>query len=438
MNRVFFIRLACLYIPLATGTLIWLVKRPNEQERAGLLLASVWNAIALFAINLVATRHGWRNFSFRGASFVGVPVDLYLGWIVLWGVCAPLLCRRTNWLAVLAMFAAVDGVSMPRLTPVLVLGSHWWRGEGLALLIALLPSLLLARWTAQRERPYWRATMQFVLFSALLLWFLPSSIFALRETWWPALPPIWCGIWGQIIVLAGLPGVAAVHEFATRGRGTPLPYDPPAMLVTTGPYAYLANPMQMAAMTVLVVLGLCLRNAWIGLAGLVAHIYSSGIAAWDEHDDLALRHGDAWMEYRRYVRNWFPRWRPWHPDAATLYVSDSCEMCSEVKRWCAKRKATSLNIVAAERFVEPLNRITYVHADGTSEQGVIAFARALEHIHLGWAFVGWGMRLPVVHQVLQALVDASGGEPRTIAPYPGHRTVAGSPQRHGDAEEQMS
>jgi hypothetical protein len=38
----------------------------------------------------------------------------------------------------------------------------------------------------------------------------------------------------------------------------------------------------------------------------------------------------------------------------------------------------------------------------------------LEHIHLGWAFAGFAMRLPIVRQALQFLVDASGGEPRRI------------------------
>ena len=51
-------------------------------------------------------------------------------------------------------------------------------------------------------------------------------------------------------------------------------------------------------------------------------------------------------------------------------------------------------------------------------EGVAAFARALEHIHLGWAFVGWTMRLPLVEPFLQLLVDAVGGGPRQIVRRP--------------------
>jgi hypothetical protein len=44
-----------------------------------------------------------------------------------------------------------------------------------------------------------------------------------------------------------------------------------------------------------------------------------------------------------------------------------------------------------------------------------AVARALEHVHLGWALLGWLLRLPVICQVAQLLADASGAEPRQIS-----------------------
>src|SRR5262249_17804827 len=59
--------------------------------------------------------------------------------------------------------------------------------------------------------------------------------------------------------------------------------------------------------------------------------------------------------------------------------------------------------------------ITYEPADGSrSASGVAAIARGLEHIHLGWALVGFFLRLPVVCQLCQLLADASGAEPRRI------------------------
>ena len=45
-----------------------------------------------------------------------------------------------------------------------------------------------------------------------------------------------------------------------------------------------------------------------------------------------------------------------------------------------------------------------------------AIARALEHIHFGWALVGFALRLPIVCALAHLLADASGAAPRTIGP----------------------
>lgn len=58
--------------------------------------------------------------------------------------------------------------------------------------------------------------------------------------------------------------------------------------------------------------------------------------------------------------------------------------------------------------------MTYVGYDGTRATGVAAFARALEHINLGWAMLGWLIRLPILNPLIQLIVDASGGGPRDV------------------------
>ena len=52
--------------------------------------------------------------------------------------------------------------------------------------------------------------------------------------------------------------------------------------------------------------------------------------------------------------------------------------------------------------------------DGSAFTGVAALARALEHLNLAWAWLGWTLRLPGFCQATQLLVDALGGEPRAI------------------------
>jgi hypothetical protein len=97
-------------------------------------------------------------------------------------------------------------------------------------------------------------------------------------------------------------------------------------------------------------------------------------------------------------------------------------MCSEVGRWFQARGARHLDIVPAEHHATPLTRITYESDNGRYRaSGIVAISRALEHIHLGWALIGFACRLPIVASFVQLLADASGAQPRRIsASTPNH------------------
>jgi hypothetical protein len=213
--------------------------------------------------------------------------------------------------------------------------------------------------------------------------------------------------------------MSAVQEFARRGGGTPIPYDPPKRLVISGVYRYVANPMQLSCWLAMIAWGGVLRNAWVAAAGVMSLLYSAGLADWDEGEDLAARFGGQWRRYRRHVRPWRLRCKPWHDPglpAARLYIAATCGACSEVRRWFTWHSLTALDIVAAEEHPSGnLRRITYDPMDGTaSEEGVAAFARGLEHIHLGWAFAGACLRLPGIRHFVQMVLDASGLGPRIV------------------------
>ena len=87
-----------------------------------------------------------------------------------------------------------------------------------------------------------------------------------------------------------------------------------------------------------------------------------------------------------------------------------------MRRWFESRKPIELEIIAAEDHPQrDLRRMTYDPMDGTAtEEGVRAFARGLEHLNLGWAYLGACMRLPLIRNVLQLLSDASGLGPQLI------------------------
>lgn len=422
MDRYLLIRAASVYIAVVATAAVWVWRRPDARALRGAFLAFVWNVPTLLVVNVAAARLGWWGFDVRGGLLLGVPVDLLLAWAWLWGGVCALAFPTLSIPLVLLLGLAADLLLMPAAAPLVQLGSTWLTGEFVALMVCLLPAQSLARWTRREEHLVARTGLQMALFCGLVLFVLPAIAIEGSGTLWinPLARPAWqLGLIVQLLAAPAIVGLTAVQEFVTRGGGTPVPFDPPRRLVTTGIYAYLGNPMQLSAVTLLMLLALVVWNPWIAVAAIMAHVYSAGLAGWDEDEDLRVRFGESWSVYRRGVRRWLPRLRPWHrPDQppARLFVSERCDMCREVAGWFTARHASHLVVVPAESHPSgSLRRITYEPADESrSESGVRAVARALEHIHLGWAAVGCFVRLPIVRELIQLLADASGAGPRRI------------------------
>ncbi|MFF0312496.1 methyltransferase family protein [Streptosporangium sp. NPDC004379] len=408
------VRGLALMVPVAAVLAAAAARRHPERDIAAAILATAWNLTVLAAVNVLAIGAGWWRFTAEGAVWHGVPADLLLGWALLWGALPALAARRAPLPLVVAALAWFDLAVMPLGRPVVVLGDGWLTGETLAVAAALVPGLLLSRWTSAGRRLRARVAMQALLAGGLGLALPIAATQAWRQPSWAL------GLLVQALAVPLLLGLAAVREFAEEGRGTPLPYDPPERLVRTGPYAYVRNPMQVS-MTAAYLLLATLDRVFLAAAA-VALAYGAGLAAWHEGERLGERHGAAWEEYRRAVRPWVPRLRPAVPEGvpgATLHVSRVCGQCAGVGAWFARRRPAGLRILAAEDHPAGLRRITYTGPGGGTAQGAAAVARALVHVHLGWALLGWALLLPGVTWFAQLCVDAFGGGPRTEARFAG-------------------
>lgn len=107
---------------------------------------------------------------------------------------------------------------------------------------------------------------------------------------------------------AGLGLVAwCFYDFATRGRGTPAPWDPPRRLVTTGPFGRVRNPIYLGVLTMLVgeaiVFGSQALLAWALVAALGFHL---AVVLYEE-PGLRARFGDEYERYMAAVPRWLPR-----------------------------------------------------------------------------------------------------------------------------------
>ena len=410
---------------LRFGSLLWpavllalavLWRRPEPRLAGAALIATAWNVFMLLVVHGLAVAQGWWGYQAQGGLLLGMPGDLLIGWALLWGAIPVLGFRNYPvwWPLVLAV--AVDLLAMPLCAPLVVLGSQWLWGEGVAVLLALVPGLVLARCIERKTLLGLRVLLLVVAYTGVMFFVLPSLILEQTGGSWQHVlgrSRTLNGVFFQVAFLLAVPALSAVQEFFQHGAGTPLPFDPPRRLVTSGPYAYIANPMQ--TVTVLLLLwGWLTGSVWVAGASFITLSVAAGIAGWNESGQLQARFGAAWHGYRSEVRNWIPRWRPrvWVP--CTLYVAENCQSCSDLARWLRARNPTGLRIVPAEEHpTTTLSRIRY-EAPGWSEDGVLAFARALEHLHFGWAWMGWTIRLPVVSPILQWIVDLSGGGERPI------------------------
>ena len=403
------IRAIVLYLPLFVLFDAWIWKKPRFRERTGLLLSFLWAIPSLFLVHLLAISFGLWSFDASGGTFYGMPVDFLIGWAILWGPLPLVLLGRQNLLLVTGIMVALDFVAMPLLHPVLHLGPYWLFGEAAAAALCLVPAQLLGRWTRDGHKLEQRVFLQILCVAGLFMLFLPAIV--LFHTQDNTVLPLGGSVWINAIVLQlfvwpSVIGLSAVQEFAQRGRGTPIPFDPTQRLVTTGIYRYVRNPMQLSFALLSPALAIFFTNWWMLGVSVVGVAYGIGLANWSEANELRERFGEEWNQYRLNTRNWIPRLTPYAPRHAKLYVAGGCRTCTEFGNIISRLRPIGLDFVPAEYHPgEKLSRITY-ECDGIAETGVRAIGRALEHVNIAWAILGCFMRLPVLSSVLQLIADS--------------------------------
>ncbi|HUK22479.1 MAG TPA: methyltransferase [Gemmatimonadales bacterium] len=97
-----------------------------------------------------------------------------------------------------------------------------------------------------------------------------------------------------------------VWNFATIGRGTPAPIDPPRELVARGPYRYVRNPMYLAVLCVIAGWVMLARSRDVAAYGILVALAMHTFVVVVEERQLQRRFGAAYDTYRRKVRRWIP------------------------------------------------------------------------------------------------------------------------------------
>jgi len=166
----------------------------------------------------------------------------------------------------------------------------------------------------------WNVTK--TLLQALGMWVvffaaLPRAVLALEDMlldgavrfdgrpWlWPA---------AAAFLVAGTIGLATGAFLAAHGDGTPFPLDTARRLVIAGPYRWVRNPMAMVSFVQGAAVGVALGSpAVLAYVAVGILIWNFGARPWEEAD-LLERFGAEYALYRRRVRCWRVRLRPYDP-----------------------------------------------------------------------------------------------------------------------------
>lgn len=143
-----------------------------------------------------------------------------------------------------------------------------------------------------------------VLFVFASLWLdkklaLPHFAFS----WWSLVPSVFLLVIGYLLWLPTLIAFA-------RTRGTPVPFNPPPKLITTGLYVHVRNPMLLGLFLVLLGLGILFGSIslifiFTPIFILINVLYVKAI----EEKEMELKFGEEYLEYKKRVPMFIPRLR---------------------------------------------------------------------------------------------------------------------------------
>ena len=150
----------------------------------------------------------------------------------------------------------------------------------------------------------------------LLAPFVVAGVIPWWITRWNVAPPLPLGVTqqaaGAVSIAAGVSVlVYAFGRFVVEGLGTPAPVAPTERLVVGGPYRYVRNPMYVAVLAIVVGQAIVFNQAALLRYALLLFVGFFLFVKVYEEPTLANRYGAEYEEYRRAVRGWWPRLRPW-------------------------------------------------------------------------------------------------------------------------------
>jgi protein-S-isoprenylcysteine O-methyltransferase Ste14 len=109
-----------------------------------------------------------------------------------------------------------------------------------------------------------------------------------------------------LLVLGALIYLWCLWDFASQGRGTPAPIDPPRQLVLRGLYRYSRNPMYLGVLCVIFGWALLFQSMPLAIYGMVVAGALHLFVLFYEEPHLRQSFGAGYEQYCARVGRWFP------------------------------------------------------------------------------------------------------------------------------------
>lgn len=119
------------------------------------------------------------------------------------------------------------------------------------------------------------------------------------------------GAAGWLLIAAGIAlyFACALWGFALRGKGTPLPLDPPKKLVVEGPYRVVRNPMYWSVAFVMLGEAAIFHSGALAELAVAFFVGTGVFVLLYEEPVLRQQFGAEYEEYCRRVPRWLPRFK---------------------------------------------------------------------------------------------------------------------------------
>lgn len=154
-----------------------------------------------------------------------------------------------------------------------------------------------------------RTAGQVVVFWGACLVLMPAAIAVIEQRWGLRIgfPPAATIAGVGLLLVASALGVWSAVTMARRGDGTPLPVATARLLVVSGPYRFVRNPMAVAGIAQGVAVGLICGSWLVVVYALCGSLVWNDLIRPGEEKDLESRFGAPYVTYRDQVACWVPR-----------------------------------------------------------------------------------------------------------------------------------